>query len=297
MKDIGHKLTDDILAKTEKEIKEIYQKAYNEVKKKYAKVILQLENVEDVQKAFRLKKQKEKFEKLLDSIATEINNANKTAISIIKDKNLEIYALNNQYSVYEMQKQAGYLLDIPLYNKNSIKKLIDENSNIFTQIAFDDLKNKNKIIANLKKEMASAIILGEGTQKIASRIKKETNKSMNSSILIARTETTRLENEARKETFKNAEKLGIKLKKQWLATIDQRTRSSHQHLHMEIAEMEEPFSNGLMFPGDPAGEPSEVCNCRCTMVSNIVDIPQTEKEKELDNSLKEMAFEEWRKEL
>lgn len=295
--DKGHILTDKILSKTEKEIKEIYQKAYNEVKKKYIKVVTELQNADNPQEVFKLKKTRDKFQKMLDSIAVEINNANKTAVGVIKDKNLEIFALNNQYSVFEMQKSSGYMLDIPLYNKNTIKKLLDEGSNIFTQIAFDDLTDKNTLISKLRKELASAIIQGEGINKIADRIKKETNKSMNSSILIARTETTRLENLARTDTFKNAEDLGIKIQKQWISTIDNRTRSSHASMMQETVPIDEPFSNGLMFPGDPTGDASEVCNCRCTMVSSIVDIPKTQKEKELDEILTKMSFEEWQEEV
>lgn len=295
--DKGHILTDKILSKTEKEIKGIYQKAYNEVKKKYIKVVTELQNADEPQKAFRLKKTRDKFQKMLDSIAIEINNANKTAVNVIKDKNLEIFALNNQYSVFELQKNSGYMLDLPLYNKNTIKKLLDEGSNIFTQIAFDDLTDKNTLISKLRKELASAIIQGEGINKIAYRIKKETNKGMNSSILIARTETTRLENLARTDTFKNAEELGIKIQKQWISTIDNRTRSSHASMMQETVSIDEPFSNGLMFPGEPTGDASEVCNCRCTMVSNITGIPQTQKEKELDETLAKMSFEQWQEEV
>ena len=40
----------------------------------------------------------------------------------------------------------------------------------------------------------------------------------------------------------------------------------------ELAEIEEPFSNGLMFPKDSDGAPAEVYNCRCTMRTVIKGI-------------------------
>lgn len=52
--------------------------------------------------------------------------------------------------------------------------------------------------------------------------------------------------------------------KQWDAALDSRTRDSHARLDGEIRELDEKFSNGLMFPGDPSGRPEEVINCRCT---------------------------------
>lgn len=43
-----------------------------------------------------------------------------------------------------------------------------------------------------------------------------------------------------------------------------RTRESHRRVDGEIRELDEKFSNGLMFPGDPNGSAAEVVNCRCT---------------------------------
>lgn len=57
---------------------------------------------------------------------------------------------------------------------------------------------------------------------------------------------------------------GADVVKQWDATLDGRTRDSHRRVDGEIRELDEKFSNGLMFPGDPNGSAAEVVNCRCT---------------------------------
>ena len=57
---------------------------------------------------------------------------------------------------------------------------------------------------------------------------------------------------------------GADVLKQWDATLDGRTRESHRRVDGEIRELDEKFSNGLMFPGDPSGGAAEVVNCRCT---------------------------------
>lgn len=57
---------------------------------------------------------------------------------------------------------------------------------------------------------------------------------------------------------------GADVLKQWDATLDGRTRDSHRRVDGEIRELDEKFSNGLMFPGDPSGSAAEVVNCRCT---------------------------------
>lgn len=50
----------------------------------------------------------------------------------------------------------------------------------------------------------------------------------------------------------------------WLSSRDARVRDSHVFMDGEEVEIGEPFSNGLLYPLDPAGAASEVINCRCT---------------------------------
>lgn len=55
--------------------------------------------------------------------------------------------------------------------------------------------------------------------------------------------------------------------KQWDATLDGKTRESHRRVDGEIRELDEKFSNGLMYPGDPSGGAAEVVNCRCASLT------------------------------
>lgn len=43
-------------------------------------------------------------------------------------------------------------------------------------------------------------------------------------------------------------------------------REWHEDMDGEVVPKDEPFSNGLMYPGDPDGDPEEVINCGCDMV-------------------------------
>lgn len=53
------------------------------------------------------------------------------------------------------------------------------------------------------------------------------------------------------------------IKKTWIAIMDDRTRESHWKTNGEVRSIDEKYSNGLMFPGDPTAPAEEVCNCRC----------------------------------
>jgi len=59
-----------------------------------------------------------------------------------------------------------------------------------------------------------------------------------------------------------------------MATLDERTRESHAEIDGEIVDIDKEFSNGLMYPADPDGEPAEVYNCRCTMVADLEGVPK-----------------------
>lgn len=83
--------------------------------------------------------------------------------------------------------------------------------------------------------------------------------------MIARTETHGAANYGSHEAAKQT---GLPMKKQWLATADDRTRDTHREVDGETAGMDDTFRVGnsdLQFPGDPAGEADEVINCRCAL--------------------------------
>ena len=85
----------------------------------------------------------------------------------------------------------------------------------------------------------------------------------NRSEVIARTEVIGASNAGSSYA---ADQTGLKLEKEWLSTRDDRTRESHVGMDGEKRPKEKKYSNGLMFPGDPEGEPEEVIQCRCTEV-------------------------------
>ena len=60
--------------------------------------------------------------------------------------------------------------------------------------------------------------------------------------------------------------------KEWIAADDGRTRDTHRPrtgVDGEVVDFNQRFSNGLLYPGDPAGVASEVVNCRCTVAFRV----------------------------
>lgn len=54
--------------------------------------------------------------------------------------------------------------------------------------------------------------------------------------------------------------------KTWITAGDEDVRDSHRAQNGVTVPMEQPFPNGLMYPGDPSGAPGEIIRCRCDML-------------------------------
>lgn len=83
--------------------------------------------------------------------------------------------------------------------------------------------------------------------------------------LIARTETVGAANFGGMTAARQSK---LKMVKRWVNARDKRVRDAHKDQSQggvggEVVPLEEPFSNGLMHPGDPTGGAKQVCNCRC----------------------------------
>ena len=80
--------------------------------------------------------------------------------------------------------------------------------------------------------------------------------------VIARTETNAAANFG---MLIAANDLGIEVQKQWVTAKDERVRKAHMILDGDVVNIDGKFSNGMLFPSDPAGGPKEVINCRCVL--------------------------------
>lgn len=137
-------------------------------------------------------------------------------------------------------------------------------------------------------QLLKGLLAGETVDEIADRIYPEimdktdlfghTIKEINNiikrnrqaAIRNARTMVTGAENAGRLDSYRSLDEQGVVQKKVWMATPDDRTRESHIDIDGEEQDIEQPFSNGCMHPGDASGPPDEVWMCRCSMSTHIV---------------------------
>lgn len=129
----------------------------------------------------------------------------------------------------------------------------------------------NELWFNARTQLAEGIALGESQPKLAQRVRDAVGVTAPRARTIARTESHGARNVAAMATLQRFESAyavpsGV-IRKQWQATEDERTRHTHDEADGQTVPFADPFMVGgfsLAFPGDPAGPPQEVINCRCT---------------------------------
>lgn len=121
-------------------------------------------------------------------------------------------------------------------------------------------------------QVAAGVNLGESIPKLTARVDAvlsttESERWPNRATVIARTETIGALNAGRFDAFRVvAADADEAMEMMWLATDDNRTRTTHEHAEGQRVPVGTPFMVGgfeLRFPGDPAGPPQEVIQCRC----------------------------------
>ena len=118
----------------------------------------------------------------------------------------------------------------------------------------------NKIIANGYRD-------GVGVKEVRRRIMERYEQLKGwEANRIARTEMQTSHNMGVMQTYAE---MGVEYK-EWRSAHDKRTRRSHSLLDGEIAPIDKPFSNGLMFPGDKSGPIEEWINCRCSTLPYLM---------------------------
>ena len=212
-----------------------------------------------------------------------------------------MYALNHNYGTFEIEQKAMIDTSYVLYDRQTVERLIREhpdllpppepNSKVARAIAAgkDIAWNKKKV----QSELLQGILQGEAITKLAQRMQNVTNGNYSNSVRYARTMYTGAENAGRVDAYKRAEKMGIEGEMQWVATLDGRTRHSHRQLDGERIKIGGKFSNGCRYPGDPQGKPSEVYNCRCTLIEQMVGLEHDLSGRSLAK-LDGKTYEEWK---
>lgn len=141
---------------------------------------------------------------------------------------------------------------------------------LYSRLGEDVSALKKTITAEVSRGISTGMSFAQVAQQIKAQMvgvyDDKPGGALYRAMTIARTEGHRIQVQSGMDACYKAKDMGADVVKQWDSTLDGETRESHQAVDGEIRELDEPFSNGLMFPGDPDGEAAEVINCRCALL-------------------------------
>lgn len=313
--DPAHEWTDERLTELERAMRDEYSQAAEEMRDRLDRALRAyssekaqrekaMDNTEEAMKAHRewLRMQaiqQTRMGSMVDQLADAAVNANARAMDMVRDAVPTIYSENANRAAFDVDKAVGYDTKFTLVDESTVRALIGSgvtDSPILREVRVPKVSRPKDYQWN-RQEFTSAvtqgILQGESIPDIVKRTRSIFGMNRAAAFRAARTATTSAECAGRVSSYRRAERLGIDLMQEWMATVDPRTRPSHVALDGERVAVGEEFSNGLRFPGDPQGPGREVYNCRCTLVAAVDGIDQSAAAR-FSRLPEGMTYEGWR---
>lgn len=320
-RDVGHEQTEKILQALERRIAQVYAEARDGVKQtiekywarlverdRYMRALVQKGEITQDYYTQWLQNQigrGERYEALQNQLAERVTNAAETAYAYINDTTPSVYSLNRNYGAYTIERVAGSV-GFTIWDESTVRRLLVQQPELMPYYPPKKALKRGIDLEWGKKQIRAAvqsgILQGKSIGEIANDLQRRIpDMSRKSALRAARTAMTGAQNGGRMDSYKAATDMGVKVRKRWVATKDDRTRKSHRKLDGETVDWDKPFSNGLMYPGDPSGPGAEVYQCRCTL--RTVEKPGIEAEPRKmrvrdpktgrNVVVEEMTYEQW----
>lgn len=265
--------------KAEKEIRKIYKNLLKETRQFIAEEYYQL--AEDGKLTFDILRSKSQDARFLQEIENRLSDLSLDVSKEIKQTVEEMYQLAYDGMVNAVKKASDTaqlkeeLQVLSSAQAEMIRAVVD---NPIMEIALE--KNHKENIWNIKREVATALTVGDRFDTMADRLTKTLNGNYKKAILISRTEVGRVREAGHLASAKDINEAlkqgssGLQMVKKWKSMRDGRVRDQHQSMHDKIVEMDEPFElpDGTETQAPKqSGVARHDCNCRCTCLYPLMD--------------------------
>ena len=287
MADTAHRLTDEKLEEMEKRLSAIYSRAEKEIQQTADEYFSRFSKQDEAKRKLleqgkitegeytKWRKGKvmygKRFTEMKEQCAKQLLNVNQTVLAYINGELPEVYAMNYNALESAVNGVGGY--SFTLVDADTVRNLAVTDASLLPYKEIDPAKDIPWNMKKINAETLQGIVQGESMDKIAKRIMNVQEMNKTQAIRSARTMVTGAENKGRQDSYKRAEKDGIVMKREWLATNDSRTRHWHAELDGVETDIDEPWVNEygeIMFPGDPSADPANTYNCRCSMSAKVI---------------------------
>lgn len=246
-------------------LKQVYRQASIDCERKIRELAGR-NDMENLQSIIYQKQYQEALKKQLDGILDALQNKEFENVAEYLTGCYEDGFLGALYDIHGQ----GIPLIFPIDQAQVVEAVQTDSkisTNLYTRLGEDVNHLKESIRAELSRGISNGSTWAEIAVHIAQGMNSPFHKAMNNAMRIARTEGHRIQNRAQMDTLNQAKEKGADVVKQWISTLDDRTRETHKILDGQIREIEGYFEvNGhkAKYPGG-FGVASEDIHCRCCM--------------------------------
>ena len=210
---------------------------------------------------------------VIEGIMEELDKAGAKAAVAVQNVNPEYYVINREEAVRTLEKGAktnGMDGTLRKMTREQVKIILTDEMPPMSRLAYANLAYSTSVRNRLQNELAKSTILGESQGKLISRIRDVTGQAIWQARRIAQTERTRVQSQARWQAGNEAMALGVRVANEWAARMVN-TRDTHAALDGKWALQGEYFPGSpLRYPGDPTAPASEVFNCHCVLIPDVL---------------------------
>lgn len=243
-----------------------------------------------------------RMNKLLTRIEKQAKKEYVEVAKEIKESQELTYIEKHMTSMYIYEQASQIPMDFELPGTKEVEKAIEQP---IDKIKLDPTlqKHRDNVLDKIRIIITQGVMNGDGYAKVAQAIEKELQMSKQQAMRVARTELGRAQSQAALDSAMDAKNNGLDMKKKWLATLDTRTRHTHQHLDGQSVDVEDSFeSSGCkgqaphMFIGINSAK--ENINCRCTLMFYMDDdelptVRRTKNDEGKSEVIPFVTYREW----
>ena len=223
---------------------------------------------------------------------------NRQAQKIVRESQIDTFVENYNFSAFLAEKGTGISFNI--YNTESVAQLIKKKPKILPEWTINEKKDYKWCYNKVNNIIRQGIIQGESIPEITKRLATDLSaQSENKMRTFARTAMTEAQNSGRQQQMEDVADDGVEVMKEWVATLDDRTRDEHRMLDGQRVPYDQPFKVGkeeIDYPGDPKADPSLVYNCRCTMVTVFPKYEEGRRNWREGVTVGNKSYEDWKAE-
>lgn len=262
----SYNIAEQLVKEFERELAKTYKAAYVEIDNQLSKLYASMGDTPSLLEARRYGR----LDNLMSAIKRQYRELTSKAIKETRNLSASVYAQGAYGTEWAYDQAIGTAIKWPIIPVDAIR------ASVWNSVAGEQFSERfrnwsTRDVITFQNRIAQSLAMGKGYAYTSRQIRQTVESTAYQAMRIARTESTRNYTQGHLQVYDSLEDVGIKARKQWVATLDTRTRDTHGTLDGQYAD-----EDGLFhIHGDSAegpglfSDPAESINCRCRVIEVI----------------------------